>query len=120
MQHHQESVVISPYGSKIIIIDDKHFTVELILDQVFVQAQFLYINLIIVKGVLIALKKNKGVLDPMAADKAKRKIKQARKSGKKISKEEWIKKLAEKREQVVQQKQSNKINNQGKIADQRR
>ena len=71
-------------------------------------------------SVLIALKKNKGVLDPMAADKAKRKIKQARKSGKKISKEEWIKKLAEKREQVVQQKQSNKINNQGKIADQRR
>ena len=71
------------------------------------------------RSMLITLKKNKGVLDPMAAEKAREKVRQARRSGKKISKEEWVKKLAEKRELAAQNQQSDRLKNQEKVADQR-
>ena len=71
------------------------------------------------RSMLITLQKNKGVLDPMEAAKAKGKIKKAKRAGKKISKEDWIKKLAEKREIAAQQKQSNKLNNKEEVTDQR-
>jgi hypothetical protein len=71
------------------------------------------------RSMLVTLKKNKGVLDPMAAAKAREKVRKARKSGKKISKEEWVKKLAEKRELAAQKQRLDKLKNQEKVADQR-
>lgn len=68
------------------------------------------------RSMLITLKKNKGVLDPMEVAKAKRK---ARISRKKISKEEWVKKLAEKRELAAQKQRSDKLKNQEPVAGQR-
>lgn len=60
------------------------------------------------RSMLVALKKYKGVLDPMAADQARKRIIQARKSGRKMSQKDWLKKLAEKRaERASQQKRLN-------------
>jgi outer membrane protein TolC len=71
------------------------------------------------RSMLVTLKKNKGVLDPMAAAKAREKVRKARRSGEKISKEEWVKKLAEKRELAAQKQRLDKLKNQEKVADQR-
>ena len=71
------------------------------------------------RSMLVALKRNKGVLDPMEAAKAKGKARKAHRSGKKIPKEEWVKKLAEKKESVAQKRRSDKLKNQEKVADQR-
>ncbi|MBO4405745.1 MAG: TolC family protein [Alphaproteobacteria bacterium] len=49
------------------------------------------------RSMLVTLKKNKGVLDPVAAAKAREKARRARKSGKRLSKKEWLKQLAEKK-----------------------
>ena len=49
------------------------------------------------RSMLITLKENKGVLDPVAAAKAREKARQARKSGKRMSRKEWLKQLADKR-----------------------
>lgn len=48
-------------------------------------------------SILVALKKHKGILDPLATDQARKRIRQARRSGKNFSKKDWLKKLAEKR-----------------------
>ena len=71
------------------------------------------------RSMLTALKRNKGLLDPMEAEKAKGKARKAHRSGKKIPKEEWVKKLAEKRETIAQKKRSDKLKNQEKVANQR-
>lgn len=49
------------------------------------------------RSMLVILKKNKGVIDPVAAAKAREKARLARKSGKRFSKKEWLKQLAEKK-----------------------
>ena len=49
------------------------------------------------RSMLVTLKKNKGVLDPVAAANAREQARRVRKSGKKLSRKEWIKQLAEKK-----------------------
>lgn len=57
------------------------------------------------RSMLVALKKHKGILDPLAAEQARNRIRQARRSGKNFSKKDWLKKLAERRaERTSQQK----------------
>ena len=57
------------------------------------------------RSMLVTLKKHKGVLDPVATDRTRQKFRKARKSGKVLSKEDWIKQLAEKKAKAVEKKQ---------------
>lgn len=60
------------------------------------------------RSILITLKKNKGVLDPVAAAKAREKARRARKSGKRLSKEEWLKQLADKKSHLEKKQEQEK------------
>ncbi len=60
------------------------------------------------RSMLVTLKKHKGVLDPIATDRTRKKFRLARKSGKVLSKEDWIKQLAEKKAKAAEKKQTQK------------
>ena len=60
------------------------------------------------RSILVTLKKHKGVLDPVATDRTRQKFRQARKSGKVLSKEDWLKQLAEKKAKATEKKQMQK------------
>jgi len=49
------------------------------------------------RSMLVTLKKNKGILDPVAAANAREKARRARRSGKRLSRKEWLRQLADKK-----------------------
>ncbi len=59
------------------------------------------------RSMLVTLKKNKGVLDPVAAANAREKARRIRKSGKKLSQKEWLKRLADKKSHLEKKVEMN-------------
>lgn len=59
------------------------------------------------RSMLVTIKKNKGVLDPVAAANAREKARRTRKSGKKLSQKEWLKQLADKKSHLEKKSKMN-------------
>ena len=57
------------------------------------------------RSMLVTLKKHKGVLDPVATDKTRKKFRLARKSGKQISQEDWLKRIAKNKAKAAEKRQ---------------
>lgn len=57
------------------------------------------------RSMLVTLKKHKGVLDPVATDKTRKKFRLAQKSGKQISQEDWLRRIAENKARAAEKRQ---------------
>lgn len=62
------------------------------------------------RSMLVTLRKNKGVIDPVAAAKAREKVRRAHKLGKRLSQKEWLKQLAEKKAHAQKTERSEPTN----------